>query len=58
MKDDRIENKSRNFMFIECLTERQTPNTEDEIHAHHDGAEIYEFVEGGVLLCRGRQQNR
>ena len=50
MKENRIEYRGRNFTFIECLTERKTPNAEDEIHAHHDGAEIYEFVEGELYF--------
>ena len=51
MKDDYIKYKDRNFTFIEHLTERQTPNAEDEIHAHHDGAEIYEFIEGELYFA-------
>ncbi len=51
MKEGRIEYKDRHFTFIECLTEQQTPNAEDEIHAHHDGAEIYEFVDGELYFA-------
>lgn len=51
MKNDWVEYKSQNFTFIECITEWQTPNTEDEIHAHHDGSEIYEFVSGELYFA-------
>ena len=51
MKRETIEYKARHFSFIECRTDRQAPNSEDEIHAHHDGAEIYEFLEGDLYFA-------
>lgn len=51
MKRDIIEYKAKYFSFIECRTDRQAPNSEDEIHAHHDGAEIYEFLEGDLYFA-------
>ena len=45
------EYKAKHFSYIECLTCRQAPNPEDEIHAHHDGAEIYEFIEGDLYFA-------
>lgn len=48
--DDRIEYKSNYFSYIERLTAPQRPNSESEIHAHHDGAEIYEFLEGDLYF--------
>ena len=51
MKNERIEYKNQNFTFVECYTETPMPNTEDEIHAHHDGAEIYEFIKGELYFA-------
>ncbi len=51
MDQKRIEYKAKHFSFIECLSHCQTPNSEDEIHAHHDGAEIYEFLEGDIYFA-------
>ena len=51
MKSDRIEYRSQYFTFIERLTPRQAPNAEDEIHAHHDDLEIYEFVHGELYFA-------
>ncbi len=48
--DEKIEYKSRYFSYIERLTAPQKPNSEDEIHAHHDGAEIYEFLVGDLYF--------
>lgn len=50
MKNNYIEYRSNNFTFIECLSLRQSPNAEDEIHAHHDDLEIYEFVSGELYF--------
>ena len=51
MNNDCIEYKTQNFTFIECLTAKPTPNAEDEIHAHHDDLEIYEFVSGELYFA-------
>jgi len=51
MKSDRIEYRSQYFTFIERLTPRQAPNAEEEIHAHHDDLEIYEFVSGELYFA-------
>lgn len=48
--DERIEYKAKYFSYIERETSPQRPNSEDEIHAHHDGAEIYEFLAGDLYF--------
>jgi AraC-like DNA-binding protein len=51
MEKQRTEYKAKHFSFIECLSYCQAPNSEDEIHAHYDGAEIYEFLEGELYFA-------
>ena len=51
MKNNYVEYKSQYFTYVECLTTRQMPNAEDEIHAHHDDLEIYEFARGELYFA-------
>ena len=51
MESMKTEYNAKHFSYIESRTLCQAPNSEDEIHAHHDGAEIYEFLEGELYFA-------